>query len=117
MSPESFQWLDVQHRGGLMFCGFTTRSLTDPRVLQEVGEELRRAVAAPAGQVFIDFSAVTQVGSALLAQLIDLNNSLRASGGRLVLCGLRPEVRNLFTVTQADQMLTIREDDAAVPLR
>lgn len=116
MSPEPFQWLDVQQRGGLTCCGFTTRSLTDHRVLQEVGEELRRAVAGAAAHVVIDFSAVHQVGSSLLAQLIDLNNQLRASGGRLVLCGLRAEVRDLFAVTQADQLLTIRDDDAVVPL-
>jgi anti-anti-sigma factor len=47
----------------------------------------------------LDFSAVESLSSAVLAALLSLRKALLAQGGRLALCGLRPELREVFAIT------------------
>lgn len=49
--------------------------------------------------VVLDFQAVTYLSSAGFRPLLSLNRHVRERGGRLVLCNLRPEVEEVFTVT------------------
>jgi anti-sigma B factor antagonist len=48
----------------------------------------------------LDLRAVTYLSSAGFAPLLSLNRQVRERGGRLVLCNLRPEVEEIFTVTR-----------------
>jgi anti-anti-sigma factor len=53
-----------------------------------------------AENVIIDFQRVTYLSSAGFRPLLSLLRQVRARGGRLILCGLRPEVAEAFAVTR-----------------
>ena len=48
----------------------------------------------------LDLRAVTYLSSVGFGPLLSLNRQVRERGGRLMLCNLRPEVEEIFTVTR-----------------
>ncbi len=69
-------------------------------------------------RLVVDCSNVRLLSSAMLSSLIVLQRRLKQKGGRLVLCGLRSEVRRSLSWTKLDQFFVIKEDEreaATVP--
>jgi anti-sigma B factor antagonist len=64
-------------------------------------------------RVIVDLSDVELVGSAFTARLIALNKRMRAAGGRLVLCGLCPFVRDTFRGSRLDRVFEVADDEQA----
>lgn len=63
-------------------------------------EMLRAAIEADATRVVVDLSAVEQFGSASFRPLLSLRRHLQERQGQLLLCGLQPDVRDVFLVTR-----------------
>ena len=92
----------------------TANAIMDPRIVREVSEDLQRVEAA---QIILDFSNVREINSAMMAVLLSLRERLQSKQGRLVLCGLRPDVLDRFRVMQIDRLLGVVNDlDAALDL-
>ncbi len=47
----------------------------------------------------------------MLGKLITLNSRMKAKGGQLKLCELRPEIMELFTLTNLTKIFDIRGDE------
>ena len=78
-------------------------------VSREVAERLLELADALAGcTLVVNFSRVTFLTSTLLGKLMALHKRVRAAGGNLVLCDLRPEVYELFQVTRLHTVLDVR---------
>jgi anti-anti-sigma factor len=60
--------------------------------------------------VVVDFSNVDLVGSQTFARLLELRQVLLDSGHRLVLCGVSPATRGVFTVARLDQVFEFVQD-------
>jgi anti-anti-sigma factor len=81
-------------------------SITDAKILgDEVADELRDQLLAVVVQsgchtVILDFSAVTFLSSSGFRPLLSLHRLLRQHEGKLLLCGLREDVREIFEVTR-----------------
>jgi anti-anti-sigma regulatory factor len=67
--------------------------------------------------VVIDFSDVAIVGSPTFARLLELRQVLLDSGHKLVLCGLSPATKGVFTVTRLDSTFAFVEDRFAALAR
>jgi anti-sigma B factor antagonist len=54
------------------------------------------------------------MSSAALNKLISLNSKVKAAAGRLKLCCLRAEIKEVFTITRLDRVFDLRktEEDA-----
>ena len=63
--------------------------------------------------VIVDLTGVEYADTSGLATLLEGQGRLRKSGGRMVLFGLGPQVRDLFTMNQVDRMVTIVADEPA----
>src|SRR5262245_1865293 len=63
-------------------------------------EMLTLTVRSHARNVILDFHKVVYVASAGFRPLLSLHRILREQGGRLILCGLSPEVEEVFEVTR-----------------
>ncbi len=59
-------------------------------------------------KVVVDCSGVEMVSSETLGRLLILQRRMRKSGGRLVLGGLREEVRQMFAWTKLDRCFEIQ---------
>ncbi len=53
-----------------------------------------------AQNVVLDFQSVVYISSAGFRPLLSLLREIRGRGGRLILCGLNPDVHETFTVTR-----------------
>lgn len=58
----------------------------------------------------VDCSRVVVLSSAVLGRLIALEQRLRQKEGRLVLCGVRAEARQMLSWTKLDRLFEIQEE-------
>lgn len=91
----------------------TCARLDEEQLQQLRSEVLAAAVQHPAHPLVLDLAAVSFVPSMSLAALIRLSTDFRAREQRLILCGLQPAVRELFTVTRLDRLFDLQPDSAA----
>ena len=80
----------------------------DPSRIEQMGKELLQLASEDDnGNLLINFDNVSFFSSAAINKLIVLDKQMRARGGKLRLCSLRPEVRELFSYSSLDQMFEI----------
>jgi anti-sigma B factor antagonist len=63
-----------------------------------------------ASQIVVDLSQLEILSSIFLGLLVALHHRVAAAEGKLKICGVRPEIREVFKMTKLDQLLDIRED-------
>lgn len=75
---------------------------------------LREEVDAKPKRIVIDLTKVTYMDSSGVATLVEALQRAKASGTRLLLCGLQPKVRSIFTISRLDTVFEIAAtaDDA-----
>jgi anti-sigma B factor antagonist len=100
--------------------GITLAQLApDPQYTADLDALARLTFPRPAA-VVLDFGAVTYVNSSNLAKLLRLRKQLIEIDGRLVLCGMTPQVNSVFSVTGLDKIFnitaTVEEALQKVPL-
>jgi len=61
----------------------------------------------PEGQWVIDLSQLSYMGSAALGLLVNLRQQIKQSGGRLVLCGLSPQLLHIFKTCCMEKLFRI----------
>ena len=75
--------------------------------------------AEPEGQWVLDLSQLSYMGSAALGLLVNLRQQIKQSGGRLVLCGLSPQLLHIFKTCCMEKLFRIvksRKDAVAAAL-
>lgn len=68
-------------------------------------------------QVILDCTALSYVNSTGLGALFTLSRMCRTNGGKLVMYGVRPKIRNVITVLGLETLLVLcdtREDAVAI---
>jgi anti-anti-sigma factor len=73
--------------------------------------------AEPEGHWVLDLSRLSYMGSAALGLLVNLRQQIKQSGGRLVLCGLSPELLHIFKTCCMEKLFKItktRQEAVAV---
>jgi anti-anti-sigma factor len=80
---------------------------TDPEYLRIKRDEIR---ALNCKKVLADFSAVSAVGSAGIGFIVGVYTSTRNSGGRFILVGLTPRVREIFDLTHVSTVIPVAAD-------
>ncbi len=77
-----------------------TQNVSGDTIADELRDELLALyLSSHAQHVVLDFSDVRYLSSAGFRPLLRLNRQVRERGGRLVLCHLSDEIKEIFTVT------------------
>ena len=63
--------------------------------------------AQPEGHWVLDLSKLSYMGSAALGLLVNLRQQIKQAGGRLVLCGLSPELLHIFKTCCMERLFRI----------
>jgi len=85
--------------------------LTDESRLDEIREQILAIDKDATGvDILIDLSPVEFLSSAALGMLGMIHRKTWAAKGRLKLCGIRPEVLQVFQVTKLDSLFDIHDD-------
>jgi len=90
--------------------GITLAQLApDPQYTADLDSLSRLSLPKPIA-IVLDFTAVRYMNSSNLAKLLRLRKQLIELDGRLVLCGMTPQILGLFTVTGLDKVFNIVAD-------
>ena len=61
--------------------------------------------------LLLNFGNVEYMSSAALGKLITLNKKVQAAGGKLILCNIDPQIREVFEITKLDKLFVICGDE------
>ena len=75
---------------------------------RELDYILGRTGSARGKSLALDLVQVTFIGSTLLGKLIVLDARLKSGGGRLELCNLGSDIREVFRICRLDRLFVIR---------
>jgi anti-sigma B factor antagonist len=104
--------LEVEDLGDVTVVSFTDKKILDEQNIQIIGEQLFSLVdESGRKKLLLNFGTVEYMSSAALGKLITLNKKVQTAGGRLVLCNIRPEIREVFEITKLDKLFVIKRDE------
>ncbi|MFO0011841.1 MAG: STAS domain-containing protein [Planctomycetota bacterium] len=112
---STYRRINVVEDAGVSIVNFIDKKIVDSATIEQLGEELNSLVTVEKkNMILLNFEGVEFMSSAALNKLISLNSKVKASGGRLKLCGLRNEIKEVFTITRLDRVFDLRKtkDDA-----
>jgi anti-sigma B factor antagonist len=100
--------LEMEQVGEVTVVRIGGRRLLDEPTVDGVKRNLLRLADDPGrARMVLDFREVEALSSIVLAALLSLRKALQAQGGRLALCGLRPNIREVFAITGLERLLRI----------
>jgi len=106
--------LEVEDIGEIAVVNFIDKKILDENNIQMIGEDLFRLVdELGRKKVLLNFSNVEFLSSAVLGKLVSLNRKLQAVRGKLILCGISKEIREVFEITKLDKLFTIHKEEQA----
>ncbi len=109
----SYRRIVVIDESGVSVVRFVDRKIVDSGSIEQLGEELNALVTVEKrNMILLNFDGVEFLSSAALNKLISLNTKIKASAGRLKLCCLRAEIKEVFTITRLDRVFDIRKTEA-----
>jgi anti-sigma B factor antagonist len=96
--------------GAVSVVRFVDKKIVDSASIEQLGEELNSLVLVDnRAQLLLNFEGVEFMSSAALNKLISLNNKVKGVQGRLKLCNLRAEIKEVFSITKLDRVFDIRK--------
>lgn len=111
-TPARRRRLEVEDMGDIAVVNFLDKRILDEQNIQMIGEDLFRLVdELSRKKILLNFSNVEFLSSAALGKLITLNRKLQGVRGKLVLCGISREIREVFEITRLDRLFTIMPDE------
>lgn len=88
------------------------RKIIDAANIQELGDELFSLVEKESQKnLILNFAQVEFLSSAALNKLIILDKKVKASGGKMRLCNLKPEIYEVFAITRLNQLFDIKNTE------
>jgi anti-sigma B factor antagonist len=109
-----YQRVELNQVGAVMVVRLRDYKIVEDINIQELGQELFQLVEVEnCGKLLLNFSAVEFLSSAALGKLILLDKKVKAHGGVLKLCNIRPEIYKIFEITSLNRLFDIKKDEAA----
>jgi anti-sigma B factor antagonist len=88
---------------------FLVEGQVDMHTSPDLRKHLRDALQSRSAPVVVDLSSVSFIDSSGLATLIEALQAVGKYGGKLVLVGLTPAVKNLFRLSNLTSIFDIRD--------
>jgi len=100
--------LELEQVGEVTVVRIGGKRLLDDVVVDRLKRNLLQ-VAGDAGRsrMVLDFREIEALSSSVLATLLLLRKKLLSQGGRLALCSLSPDVREVFAITGLERSLNV----------
>jgi anti-anti-sigma factor len=109
----AYHFFGVRNNGAVVVVHFGTCRVLDIVTADQLGDDLYRLADEPeCRNLLLNFSGVTGVSSVMLGKLLVLRKKMQRKRGILKLCNVCAEIREVFTVTQFDRLLDIRDNEA-----
>ena len=100
--------IDIEEVGDVTVARFVDKKILDETNIQIIGNQLMDMVDVDGRRkVVLDFGNVEYLSSAALGNIVKLNSRLKSVGGKLALCCIRPEIHEIFKITQLHKVINI----------
>ncbi|MCA9030048.1 MAG: STAS domain-containing protein [Planctomycetaceae bacterium] len=108
--------LDIDQIGDITVARFVDKKILDENNIQIIGNQLFGLVEEDGRKrIILDFTNVEYLSSAALGKLITMDKKVKAAGGKLRLCSIRPDIYEVFAITRLNKLFDIQDDqDAAM---
>ncbi|MFH1417390.1 MAG: STAS domain-containing protein [Planctomycetota bacterium] len=105
--------LSVEDYAGVTLVKFAESSILETAVIEQLGRDLCHLIDAEhKRKLVLDFSNVKFLSSHALGILLTLHRKAAETKGAIVLCGMRSELKKVFTITSLDKVFKFCRDDA-----
>lgn len=105
------QRLEVEDIGDITVVNFVDKKILDEQNIQIIGDQLFRLVEELGRQkLLLNFGNVEYFSSKGLGPMITLYKKVNAAGGKLILCNIDPQIREVFEITKINKIFTIHKD-------
>ena len=106
--------LSIVRRHSISLVRLLDQFLIKEDVILEIADELRDVVRSGAIRLILDFSNVERMSSQIIGIIGEIHRRLRTrQGGQLKLCGLKPNLVEVFALAGLAEMLSIHADEVA----
>jgi anti-anti-sigma factor len=106
-SPNGLVMMPIQD---ITLVDFEHARILDAPVIEAIGRELYALVDKNARKkIILDFTKVAFLSSQMLGVIITLHKKAAAIQGKVVLCGLRPDLKKVFTMMKMEKLMPIVE--------
>ena len=104
--------ISIQTIQGITIVTFEDESILDPLQVQDIGEKLHRLIEQEdRQQLILDFHKVKILSSQMLGVLIGLLKRIRSGQGRIVICGMKPDLHKVFKITNLDKLFSFYDSE------
>jgi len=111
MATAGHRRIDIEEIGDVTVARFIDKKILDETNIQIIGNQLFGLVDEDARtKIVLDFSDVEYLSSAALGKLITMDKKVKAAKGKLRLCGIRPEIYEVFVITKLNKLFNIHEN-------
>ncbi|GIW86507.1 MAG: hypothetical protein KatS3mg108_0831 [Isosphaeraceae bacterium] len=101
----------VTVRGPTTVVELLDREIVRDEAIDALAQQLNQLVEEGGHRdLLLDFGAVEFLSSAALSRLIQIKKKLSGVGGRLRLCAMEPDLREVFRITRLDTVFEILRD-------
>ena len=104
--------LEITRHDDVFVIRFLDRQLGGELPIQ-LGQEFY-GVASQAGctKILLNFSGVDFLASDMLGSVVSLNKMMKQKEGKLALCEVCPDIRQVLATTKLDTILTVKVNEA-----
>jgi len=108
--------ISVEYVDEVMIASLVDERIVDPVQIQALEDSIMPlAEQAKKITLILDFSNVKFLSSVMLGVLIRISKRVYETNGRLALCGINPNIHQVFKITRLDKIFDIYENaDKAV---
>lgn len=112
-SRGGWERFTVLYKRGATVVRITDRSLVQRPDIDEWAEDLRDLIEVGNHRIILNFSKVERLGSWIVAAVVEAHRRCEAHpGGRLKVCGLEPQLREVFRIIGMGRRISMVEDEA-----
>lgn len=100
--------IDLSEVGDVTVAKFVDKKILDETNIAEIGNQLFGLVDEDGRKkIVLDFTVVEYLSSAALGKLITMDKKVKAVSGQLKLSNIRPEILEVFKITQLHRIFQI----------
>ncbi|MDG3006669.1 FHA domain-containing protein [Paludisphaera mucosa] len=104
----------VVYKRGVTIVRLTDTSLVQRADINELAEDLGDLIDVGNNRIVLNFARVERLGSWIVAAVVEAHRRCEAAdGGRLKICGLEPQLREIFTLIGMGRRIIACDDEAA----
>ena len=108
----SARLLEVEQVSDITVVRLPWKELLDDETIEHVGGQLYALVDhLGTRKLVLNLSSVKRMASLMLGKIMTLHKKLKPLQGKLVLCGIDPDIRRVFDILRFPQLLSICKDE------